>query len=150
MDERDQALAEIKERLRSRKDLIGINYLKEVPSGELDPNKVPAVLIIEGSDSILKSSGRSSSGYPAKRVLEVTFECIVNSKTISARTFCKEIRKAVFYDRYVEGVEDRINTKIVDNVFIAENKTEGPFGYGLPNINGMRLIIDLVYNDNGF
>lgn len=146
MDKRDQSLIELKERLRLRKDEIGIVSFKETPSGEISPDKLPCVLMEEGVDSIIEHSGRKKSGYPARRILEVSFECIVNSKSVSPRNFCKDVRRCLFLEK---GSDTQININVAELSFIKENRMEGPFGYGLPNINGMKLILDLIYIDDG-
>jgi len=151
VDKRDEGIAEIKDRLKVRKDVIGLVFFKDTPSGEIDPENTPSVLMLEGNDRIVKPSTRNNSGYPATRAAEITLECIVNSKDTSPRMFCKDVRKAIFLDKEADFLttnESDINIHVAEGVFIREDRTEGPFGYGLPNINGMRLVIDLVYDDN--
>lgn len=145
MDLREAGIAELIARLKARKAELGIVKFIETPSGEVDPEKVPAVLLQEGIDQIDKYSNRGKSGYPAARILEVVFECVVDSRVTSARTFCKNVRRALFLDKS----EDVINVMLTSEVFIRETMMEGPFGYGLPNINGIKLVLNLHYTDEG-
>lgn len=145
MDNREAGIAELKARLYARKAEAGIAMFIETPSGELNPEKTPAVLLSEGEDIIDLTSSRNQSGYPAKRILEIMFECVVDIRNNKPRTFCKDVRRALFLDKSV----DEINIMLLSEVFIREARMEGPFGYGLPNINGMRLILNLFYPDEG-
>jgi hypothetical protein len=105
--------------------------------------------MLEGTDTIIKRASRNNLGYPATRDLEVIIELVVNKKdTPDIKGLFVDLRKAVFT---VIDSDPVMQTSIVaDNVFIQENRTEGPIGYGLPDIEVMRLVLDLIYIDGGF
>lgn len=145
MDSREIGIAELIARLKAKKTDIGLARFIETPSGEVDPDQLPAILLEEGPDQISSHSNRSQSGYPSKRVLEISFECIVDTRNTDTRTFCRNVRRALFLDKDV----DEVNVQLGNDIFVREDRTEGPFGYGLPNVNGMRLILNLIYTDEG-
>lgn len=145
MDSREIAVNELIARLQARKEEIGLVKFLETPSGEIDPDKLPAILLEEGTDQINTHSNRTKSGYPSKRMLELSFECVVDVRSTNIRDFCKSVRRALFLDKEV----DQVDVQLSDDVFMIEDKMEGPFGYGLPNVNGMRLILNLFYTDEG-
>jgi hypothetical protein len=99
----------------------------------------------EGRDNIIEHSKRNKTGYPARRVLEVDLTLIV-AKGTDIKTLYNQVRKVVFTER----VNGTINPILAENIFINENRTEGPTGYGLPDVVGMVLTLDLVYTDNAF
>ena len=103
--------------------------------------------MLEGIDKITKLSARGNTGYPAQRVLEVVIELVTTEKT-DIKALYKLVRSTVFS---VKGSNPKVyNSRLVDDAFINENRTEGPIGYGLPDVLGMRLVLDLFYTDNGF
>ena len=95
--------------------------------------------MVEGIDSIVEYSSRTPTGYPARRMLEVTLEIISDKKT-DIKTLFREVRSVVFSGGVV--VAD-------DKTIIKEVRTEGPTGYGLPGVLGIRLILFLMYKDEG-
>ena len=101
----------------------------------------------EETDSVLEHSKRNKTGYPAKRVLEVVLEIVV-SDTTNIKQLYLDMRRVVFTERGSDPLV--FNPVLAQNTFINENRTEGPTGYGLPDVLGMRLVLDLVYTDNGF
>jgi len=147
MEQRFVAMQEIKDRFYEKKNDLGLLYLKDTPSGEIDPDQTPAILLTSGTDSIGKYSNRSDHGYPAQRILEVSIEAIINSRDIDVVDFFKNVRKTAFIGRGTNP--EIVDIQVADGVFIRENRSEGPFGYGLPNMIGMRLVLDLLYTDNG-
>ena len=51
--------------------------------------------------------------------------------------------------RNVRSVVLADNPIVADNTFIREIRTEGPNGYGLPNVIGMQLVLAMFYTDEG-
>jgi hypothetical protein len=104
--------------------------------------------MLEGDDNIFKRASRNKLGYPAQRSLEVVIELVVNKTVTDIKALYPELRKAVFK---VRNSDPAVYSPIIaDNVFINENRAEGPAGYGLPDIKVMRLVLDLIYTDGGF
>lgn len=145
IDPREIGITELIARLKERKEELGLVSFLETPSGEVDPEKLPAVALHEGVDAIEKYSNRTASGYPAKRSLVVVFECLVDVRNVGIRSFCKDVRRALFLDR----TTNQINIFLAPEVYIKEVEMEGPIGYGLPNLNGMKLTLNLYYTDEG-
>lgn len=146
MDNREEGLVEIHERFKAKKDDIGLVAFRRNPTQPLDPNQLPVGIMLEDVDTVVKASSKTSFGYPARRVLEVNLELICNEKHHDIKSVYKEFRKAVFMDR---GMFEKVNVKVADNTFISENRCEGPYPYGVPNLLGMRLILNLIYTDKG-
>lgn len=146
MDNREEGLVEIYERIKAKKDDIGLLAFRRTPTKPLDPNQVPLGIMLEDVDTPVKPSDRTTAGYPARRVLEVNLELICNERDHDIKSVYKEFRKAVFMDR---GMFEKVNVKVADGVFINENRCEGPYPYGIPNLLGMRLILNLIYTDKG-
>ena len=143
-DNRELGLLEIYERIKTNRSALGINTFKRTPTRPVQESDLTCVLMIEGNDIIVKKSSRSTTGYPASRLLEVTIE-VIAKKEIDVRTITRNLRSVIFTDR-ITGNPSSI---IAKNVFINENRTEGPMGFGMPNVVGIRLVLDLVYTDDG-
>lgn len=144
MINRENGLLEIYNRIKDNRVAIGIKSFKRTPTEPITDSDMTCVFMLEGTDNILKHATRSTTGYPVKRVLEVTLE-IVATKQTDIKDVYQKLRNTVFTSRET-GLPNSI---IADNTFINENRTEGPTGYGLPDVLGMSLIVDLVYVDKG-
>lgn len=147
MKNREDGLLEIYERLKVNRVTLGIKTFKRTPTTPIIESDLPCVFMMEGTDSIMEHSKRNSTGYPAKRMLEVTLE-IVTSKDTDIKSLFEDIRRVVFTKRNTDPVV--YSSILAENTFISESNTEGPTGYGLPDILGMSLVLNLVYIDNGF
>ncbi|MDP8268257.1 MAG: hypothetical protein P9L97_05960 [Candidatus Tenebribacter davisii] len=143
-DNREAGLVEIYDRIKANRVVLGLNSFKRTPTVPVKESDLTCVLMIEGEDMIIKKSSRGTTGYPATRLLTVTIE-VIAEKTIDVKQITRDLRGVIFTDR-VTGNPSSI---VADNVFIHENRMEGPMGFGLPGIIGMRLILDLIYTDNG-
>ena len=146
MEQREVGLLQIFERIKAEKTVIGLTTFKRTPTVPVQEKDLPCVFLIEGVDRITKPNSRSPHGYPARRVLEVTVELIVDKKT-EIKAMYKKLRSAVF--KKLNSNPPVYDPILEDEVFIVENRTEGPTGYGLPDIKGMRLVLDLIYTDGG-
>lgn len=148
MDLRDVGLDEMYERVKADRLSLGLVSFRRIPTTPSDLGDLPCVFMLEGIDRIIQKSNRNTLGYPAKRLMEVPFEVFVNKKgSISVKTLTKSLRRTIFKIR--DSNPPEYSGVIGDNVFISENRTEGPMSYGLPDIEGMRLVIDLTYIDGG-
>ncbi len=139
MINRELGLLEIYNRILAKKDVIGLKGFKRSPTAPVDEKYLPCVFMLEGVDEITEHSSRKPTGYPAKRMLEVTLE-IVSDRDADVKQLYSDVRSAVFSGGVV--VAD-------DGTFIRETRTEGPTGYGLPDVLGIRLILVLFYTDKG-
>jgi len=149
MDNRETGLLEIKARIAADRSALGLATFKRTPTRPAQLDDLPCVFMLEGADNIFKRSSRGALGYPANRSVEVIIELVVNKTVTDIKSVFPELRKSVFKDR---GSSDPVvyNPRVADNTFIQENRTEGPIGYGLPDIKVMRLVLDLIYTDGGF
>lgn len=143
MINREVGLEEIYERIKARRVSIGVKTFKRTPTSPIDDSDMPCIFMLEEIDNVIKQTSRSNTGYPVRRVLEVGLE-LVTTKDVNIKTMYRLMRQAVFMKRDPQIYDARI----ANNVFIAENRTEGPVGYGLPDILSMRLVLDLVYTDD--
>jgi len=144
---REDALLEIYERIKADRTVLEVKTFKRTPTAPIQQADLPCIFMLEGIDKITKLSARGNTGYPAQRVLEVVIELVTTEKT-DIKALYKLVRSTVFS---VKGSNPKVyNSRLVDDAFINENRTEGPIGYGLPDVLGMRLVLDLFYTDNGF
>jgi hypothetical protein len=148
MDNREDSLLELYERIKANRTDLGLVSFKRTPTVPVDESEMPCLIMLEGTDSIIAHSSKNSSGYPVRRVLKVTLELIV-TKDVAVKTLLKNLRRIVFTER---GTDPPIyNARLLPSTrtgFIQETSTEGPTGYGLPNVLGMSLVLDLVYTDD--
>lgn len=146
MINREAGLTEIYNRLYDNRVALGCEF-KRTPTSPATADDLPCIFMSEEVDNVIEHSKRNQTGYPAKRVLEVALE-VVAIKEADVKQLYLDIRRIVFTER---GTNPPVYSSILgENVFINENRTEGPTGYGLPDVIGMRLVLDLVYTDNGF
>jgi len=147
-DNREDALLELFERIKANYIDLGLVSFKRTPTVPIDDEDMPCLFMMEGTDNIIEHSSKNNSGYPVRRALEVTLE-LVTAKSFDIKAAVKDLRRVVFTER---GTDPAVfNAKLVPKGrvgFIQENRTDGPTGYGLPNILGMSLVLDLVYTDN--
>lgn len=141
MDKREDGLVEIYRRIKAAKDLGTLDILSFQRSPTVPVNTVdmPCVFMIEGEDEIVKRASRDIFGYPAERNLEIVLELIVQGSA-DIRKLHKDLRIAVLKD----------GASVTTNTFIREVRTEGPTGYGLPDVLGIRFVLSMTYMDEGF
>lgn len=157
MNKKEDALVVIRDRIAFVKDSVGLDTFIRNPSKPADSDDMPCIFMIEGVDNITDIVSRTAIPYPCRRTAEVVIELIVQSEEADGTpTDIKQkyrvVRKAIFTDHNtgkpsIHPLEDAPEGK--HRVFIRENRTEGPLGYGLPDVLGMRLVLDLYYTDNG-
>ncbi len=140
MINRELGIAEIANRIKTVSPSLGIKTFKRTPLNPVDSYDTPFVFIYEGDDVITDYSNRSPGGYPAKRKLELPVELIVDStdSTFNLKQLYRDLRSAILVD-----------TTVAQNTTIYELRAEGPFGYGVPKLLGMRLVLALIYFDAG-
>ncbi len=149
MDNRETGLLEIKARIAAERTPMGLASFKRTPTRPAQIEDCPCVFMLEGVDNIFKRTSRNQLGFPAQRSLEVIVELVVDkSVTPDIKSLFLELRKSVF--KIIDSDPAEYSSRIANNLFIHENRTEGPIGYGLPDIKVMRLVLDLIYTDGGF
>lgn len=148
-DNRETGLLEIYERIKADRVALGLQSFKRTPTEPSQFDDLPCVFMLEGPDNIFKRSSRGKLGYPAQRILELEIELVVNKvNTPNIKSLFYDLRRTVFKVRK-DDEEIEYSPIIADDVFINENRQEGPIGYGLPDIKVMRLVLDLIYTDGG-
>ena len=147
MNNREDGLLEIYERIKSNRTELGLTSFKRTPTEPINDKDMPCLIMLEGNDNIVTHSSKTNAGYPVRRALEVTLE-LITSKSTDIKLMLRNLRKVVFTER---GSDPPFyNGRLCANDrtgFIQESRTEGPNGYGLPDVLGMRLVLDLVYTD---
>lgn len=147
IDSREEALLEIYERIKAKRVALGLTSFKRTPTEPIEAKHMPCVFMLEGPDNIIEYSGRSGMGYPVRRTLEVTLE-LVTTEDDNIKTKLRALRRVVFAEK---GTDPAVyNPRLVpkgQTGFIQEARTEGPTGYGLQDVLGMSLVLDLVYVD---
>lgn len=138
MRNREDAIIEIVQRLTDAREVLGLKKLKRSPTKPISKSHLPCIFIVEDTDEIVKHSTRGALGYPARRVLEIVLE-IVSDSSYDIKQLYRDIRATVLAN----------NPVVADDSFIRELRTEGPTGYGLPDVLGMRLVLALTYTDSG-
>jgi len=147
MKNKEEGLQEIYERIKANRVLLGVKTFKWIPTSPIQEEDMPCIFLLEGTDNIIKHSGRSTTGFPAQRVAEVTIE-LVTSGAVDIKALFRKVRQAIFAISDSDPI--KYDSRISDKVFFNESRIEGPEGYGLPNVKGMRLILDVVYSDENF
>lgn len=140
-DYKEQGLLEIKERVEASKDIIGLKGFRRTPTKPTDSKYLPCVYMHEGIDIIAVNSSRNPFGFPRRRSLEVELEVIVKRDVVDMKSVFKQVRAAVFGDT---------PALVGGKVTIFELRTEGPTGYGLPDVVGMSLVLGMNYPELSF
>lgn len=138
MKNREEALEEIYTILYNNRVVLGLRGLQRNPTEPIEEKYLPVIFIVEDVDEIIKVLSRSAGIYPCKRRLEVILEMVADT-SIDIKKLYRDVRNTLFSNGILT----------VGNTFIREVRTEGPTGYGLPKLLGMRLILEIVYDDDG-
>lgn len=139
MIRREEAVIEIYNRLYAERESLGLKSIKRTPTKPIDEKYLPCIFISEGVDDIVQHSSRGNTWYPCKRVLEVTLEMVAGRDTDISKLY-RDVRSALFKGGII--LAD-------DNTFFVEVRTEGPTGYGLPDVIGIDLVVAVNYTDKG-
>lgn len=139
MENRELGLVEIFTRIKTYKTALGLVSFKRSPTTPVSDTNLPCIFMVEDVDEIVKHSSRDEFGYPAQRELEVVLE-IITADTVDIKSLYNKVRKVVFTG----------GSTVADNTIIRELRTEGPTGYGLSGVFGMRLVLAMTYIDKGF
>jgi hypothetical protein len=133
---------EVVRRVTVVKDALGLKACMLTPTKPVNEEYLPCIFIQESVDEVTKTSARTRVGYPMKRSLELNIEIVADrNATKPIYDLYREVRSAVFADD---------NPVVADGgTFIQEIRTEGPTGYGLPDVVGMTLVLTLFYTDEG-
>lgn len=153
IDYRELGMDKIKQRLIADKDVLGLKSLKRNSNDPISKSEMNAIYIFEGRDTITEHASRGFLGYPAKRLLEVDVEIITknNRDGTAIKTLYNNVRRAVFCDKIIDTNTTYVpNPILADNVAIRELRTLGPGLYDVPELIGIKLVLGLIYIDNGF
>ena len=115
-----------------------LKYLEVCPDSQVNQDKLPAVIVLEGDDDVVKRSMRGYLGYPCVREAELVVECW-ETDLGRVRDLFRTVRRAVFGQDPV----------LCDGVSIRELKMFGPFSLGIPGVKGLRLVLGMIYEDTG-
>lgn len=146
MKKRVLAVAEIKKRIADVRVALGIKTFRQNVSTPLKQEELNVVLLLEGIDEVVEKSARGARGLPYKRLLEVILEIIIlKTPTSDIYKICHDLREVVLVDPFPVKVGGKADA----TTFISELRVEGPSGYGLPDVEGIRLVLGLNYIDDG-
>lgn len=137
MNKRDLAITALFNRIKAAKTTLGLVCCKVTPTKSLESYSLPAVFLVEGVDRLLTTASRNPLGYPATREVEIICE-LVFPKSINIRQKYRDVRNVVLSSHI-----------LVEDTSVKEIRAEGPTGYGLPDVVGMRLVLGLIYPDDG-
>jgi hypothetical protein len=140
MSKKITAAQEIKRRISTIRVSAGLKTFCEVPTEQAKVEQLPLCNMVYGVDKIVKRSTRSASpsraGMPNVRSAEIMLELIA-PKSSNVVEIAKKVRDAVLSD-----IHPITNDSLT---YMEEDRTEGPVGYGLPNIEAIILVIILIY-----
>ena len=146
MRKRVLAVAEVKKRIKDAKDALGVKTFKYNPQKGLLATELRAVCLTEGVDEILRRSSRNPRGFPMDRGVELIVDIVdVVTPTSDIRKVCIDVREIIMSTIYPVTIDGNVDP----TTFLSELRIEGPFGYGLPDVEGIRLILSLNYIDPG-
>lgn len=138
----------IYERVKENRVTIGLKTFVEVPTSQAKIEQLPICFMNYGIDSIIKRSSRSSyssrKGERSMRSLEVIFQ-IVASKSDNVVSIFQKMRSAILSD--IHPIKDE-NDVIDFSVYMYEERSEGPVGYGIPDVEVFVFVITLIYPDD--
>jgi hypothetical protein len=137
MELRETCIEVIKGIIKDNKEQLGVVTCKRAPTNSITSSITPAIIIIEGDDVVLKKTSRGIKIYPVKRNLELILE-IITVLGYDIKKLYRHVRSVVLQ-----------NPIVADDCYIEEIRAEGPHGYELPDVKGMRLVLSLMYTDNG-
>lgn len=139
MQVRKDVLAALIERVKANRVLLNIKTFKHNPTTAFTAADLPGIFMYEGVDHIVKASGSTQLGYPAIRECEVTLEIITDNR-YDALTMFRAVRSTILNEN---------SPRLVEGSSMREKYSEGPNGYGVPDVLGMRLVLGLTYMDDG-
>lgn len=146
MIKRVLAVAEIKKRIKNAKVALGMKTFHYNPQRGLRADELRAVCLTEGIDDIIRRSSRNPRGLPLDRLVELIIDVVdLKTDTSNINKVCIDVREAIMQDIYPVVVDEKVD----HTTFLSELRIEGPFGYGLPDVEGIRLILGLNYIDTG-
>lgn len=143
MIEKEQSIDVMKNRLGALDEFASFKLNPTIP---FEAEDLPGISIIEGPDGKIKSSSRGHGNVGDKRLAEIIIEwAVTEDHDPSIKELNKKIRKAILENPF--PIIDQTTGKPKLGLFWRESHFEGPMGYGLPGVYGMRLILELYYTD---
>lgn len=140
MEQRELGMVEIESRLNTAlMTTYPLKALLRLPDRAISEEDVPAVLIIEGKDTVYEYSKRGPLGYPVKRALEVFIECWDYTDG-DVWDLYDQARKAVLASKGI---------LVADKVFIVETGAFGPFNNNFTRSKALQLHLQMTYTDVG-
>lgn len=135
------------QRIKAARTTIGLKTFVRTPTEQASLEQLPLCFMNYGTDSIIKKSSRTSSpsrdGATSICAVEIIFE-IISLQGSDIISIFQKLRKAVLSDIYpaldTEGAVDY-------SVSLAEERKEGPLGYGLPDVVAFIFVVTLTYPD---
>lgn len=148
MKKRKQAIDVLINRFREHQDDLSIKTLKLNPNTEIYDADMPALVLTNGIDIVIKETARNIRGIPMIRSFTLMAELIINRKNtdldlIQSVCLMRDILLDQPYPLFLDdGKPDR-------TTYFRELGIEGPYSYRVAYIEGVKLMIGLIYEDNG-
>lgn len=135
----------LKARIAAVRANAGLKSFLYIPNERIKVENIPCVSMFFGVDKIIKRSSRTAS--PSRldskniRSAEIILEIVTNN-SVQIEDIYKKVWDAVFIDIYPLTLE---NGNVDTSVYIEEERTEGPVGYGLPDTQAVLFVFNLIY-----
>jgi hypothetical protein len=133
---RDQAIDELKQRLKDNKDVLPLKTVRHLPTTAFKEDEFNALAIFEGDDDIVQSGKNRNHSYPATREFIVALEIWAASRE-EVKALYRAVRNLVFNAPFASGVS------------FTERKAHGPYNHGVPKTYGMQMMLVMKYIDSG-
>lgn len=135
-------------RFRAHQEALGLETLKLNPNTEIYDADMPALVLTNGADIVVKESSRDIRGIPMIRSFLISAELIINRKNTDV-DLLKQVclmRDIVLNKPYPLVLDDGRPDR---TTYFKEVSIDGPYSYRVAYIEGVRLMIGLIYEDNG-
>lgn len=121
-------------------DGFQLKHFELTPIESINAAMMPCVLLLEGSDVIKKRSTRSHVGYPLTRAFSLWGEVWVHGTNAREKVLAmyREFRKAAIPS----------TGRLPSGAAIQESELLGPFAETHEGSLGMRITMDIIYEDN--
>jgi len=141
MDIRDNAVTDIIERIYNEVtnnppyDQFELCHMELTPVDPIGVNSMPAILLFEDEDSIIKRATHNNLGFPLIRTLSLMIEVWDLDKDRVKKLY-KSTRKGALS-----------NGGLLTKANVVEKKTVGPYSSGRDGTMGIRLVLEIVYTE---
>jgi len=149
MQRREEAIKDVADRVYKHftspdtvvYDGFQLKHFELTPIESVNASMMPCILFLEGDDVIQRRSNRTHLGYPLTRAFSLMGEVWVHADEDSRAkvlAMYKEFRNSAF----------PISGKLEGGAAIRETQVLGPFAETHEGSIGMRITMEIIYEDN--